>query len=224
LVALWTLAAPRPAIGEDEGTARYLLLGSFDYLMGFFPDAHYEDASGNLQTHSLRQSYYAVSGRLLHSDSAVSTPLGAMPSVWVDINLGYISGADGIDSSDADGGILWNIRLAGPWQLVRRGGTKLSAGVGFTMGVQAGLPAGLRSMGLLAFDAFVMALAEFDLGGVKALVEAEYASGAGYNEQRAYGHVALGKLAIGGVLFVGQSTTNYFGFGASLGGRFDLVQ
>ncbi len=49
----------------------------------------------------------------------------------------------------------------------------------------------------------------------------EYAAGAGYNEQRAYGGLRFGRLNLGVNLVVGQSEVNYFRIGASLALAFD---
>jgi len=229
LVATALAAAPTLAHADDdeatpvkEGT----LIFSLDYLLGVYPGAAVADGMGTGGTimEDVTQSSYVMGFRGTMFDWTKKTPLGAVPGVWFDLAVGWNgSTGEGREFADEGGsGLIWNSRMAGPWKIMQSKNLKVGAGIGFTFGIQMGMPGGTgRVMEAFAFDAFAMAVAEVRLGGLKTMFEADYAVGVGYNEQRVYGHVALGKLAIGGVFLLGQADTNYTQIGVNLGYRFN---
>jgi hypothetical protein len=208
--------APPPA---KEGTFAL----TFDYSLGTYLDVPVENEGGGTTNQTVNQGIYAVSFRGTSYDWTKKTPLGAVPGVWFDFNIGWIgAGQDGAGfGDDGGGGLLWNTRLAGPWKIFHSKNLKIGGGIGFTFGIQMGLPAQIRGEYMLAFDAFVMGVAELELGGLKTMVEGEYAAGSDYNEQRFYGHVAVGKFAVGGQLILGQADIDYFQAGVNLGFRWN---
>jgi hypothetical protein len=194
---------------------------SLDYSLGTYLDVQYKDEMDVDVTDTVTQSTYAFGMRGTMYDWTKKTPLGSVPGIWFEANIGWIAaGQPGAEfGDDGGGGILWNTRMAGPWKILHTKNLKFGGGIGFTFGIQMGVPAQIRGEYMLAMDAFVMGVAEVKLGGLKTMFEGEYAIGTEYDEQRLYGHVALGKLTIGGQFILGQADVDYFQVGVNLGIR-----
>ena len=224
-LALAVLAIPAVAVADDDPPNKLTTaMVSLDYALGTYVDVTHKDAAGMDVTETLNQTRYAIGVRFEIYDWTKTTPLGATPGLWFDAQLGFIAGDDRASGDkkigDGGGGPLWDLRMSGPWKIFDTKRLRLGAGIGFRGGLELGLPAGTNRVDdFLALDASVMAIADVQLPKVKVMIEGEYAVGVGYVEQRAYGHVAFGHLALGAQLTVGQADINYFVFGLNLGFR-----
>jgi len=224
LAALGVLG--RPAFAEDDPTKTETLLISLDYALGTYVDTVHRDGTTDMDvTGTVTQARYAIGIRLELYDWRNKTPLGTVPGIWFDGQLGYVA-ADSFSGDRSgtagEGGPLLDLRMSGPWKLLDTPHLRLGAGLGFRGGIEVGAPPGTgRLSDAFAFDASVMAIADLKLSKATAMIEGEYAAGVGYTEQRLYGNVGLGWLALGATLTAGQADVNYVVFGLNLGYRRD---
>lgn len=222
IASVLALSSVAHAGEEGMGTERVFTV-SLDGALGTYIDSQYHDDTTMMDvTKTVTQMQYFLGVRGLIWDEDKTTPLDHTPGLWIDMQFGWIanSGApsDAGFGDDGGGGILMNMKLSGPWRIINSKHMKLGAGIGFGFGLQMGLPAGAdRPFGALAADAFLLAVMETKLGGLKSVFEGEYAAGSGYNEERVYGRVGLGRWAVGGMLVAGQAGINYLQVGVNIG-------
>lgn len=197
------IAAPS-AIAQEQS-----FVASFEYGHNVYFDGDTEPS----------HSSYTLAMRVLRVDDSRRTPLGSVPGVWLYLDSAWLTASNDSASflvDEGGGGVSFNFRIGGPWRLLRTRHLMLSAGLGLGAGLHLGTPVE-RGGG----DAFLMGVAQTTLGGLRTLIEGEYAVGNSYTEQRLYAHVALGMWTLEATLLFGQATADYLQFGIGLGLRLD---